>query len=664
MKYLVLLLLWVATADAATLAEQVAAMKPGTWGAIAGQNTAADVDPGMDSTANPVYPRTAPWRGNSGYGALFEAWNSGALAPMGECGSILYVGGGHTDYHGNEVIAFDICGLTWSRLSNPHPGPFTWPVADGALPNGPAMPHTYDRVTVAGDKLVLLGAAYNTLTAIDAPTAWVFDLAARKWAGPIQHRGSMEGTSTYDSKRKLVWFQPAVGRPGEVTSLNVATGALAYYGKPNLGQLDSVMGYDPVRDRLVMTSFRYPDTASVAELDPEYPFTGWGKVPHTGRPALKGQHTMAWSPARQGWIVWDVYAGAGVWLMKHDGTAYGFTALTAATNTVTPTAGIGAFEKMQLITVGDTEVLIGQAKLSQGVYAFRLPGGTGVPVPPVVTPDCIPNKYAPAIRFCDAEVPPVVVPPVATLCSKPGVFVCETFAGPVAKGALIKGFTMPTIADGNLVLSLPSNSPANLSGNYSVQFPAIGEGKFLALSYRIKADAAAVALPGRKEFTLWRGSSPCTDLELTQTHWNTHPVFVLYTECGAGHFSIPIPGGTNYYAHFPDYQCEYRKVNASNYDGCGITHAGVWEQFYIELAIGTYGQPNSRVTAWHKTEGGTWKRYVDRSDWTFHGTGGFDNFMLTAYITGKDPAFAHPPGEVRYDDLVMASAPFGADLGI
>lgn len=659
MKYLVLLLLWVATADAATLAEQVAGMQPGTWGPIVTVNTAAGVDPGMDSTANPVYPRTAPWRGNSGYGALFEAWNSGALAPaIGACGSILYVGGGHTDYHGNEVVAFDICGLRWSRLNNPYPGPFTWPVADGAFPNGtPAVPHTYDRVTVAGDKLVLLGAAYNTLTAIDAPTAWVFDPAARKWAGPIQHRGSMEGVSAYDTKRKLVWFQPAASRPGEVTSLDVATGALAYYGKPNMGVLDAVMGYDPVRDRLVMTNFRYADAASVAELDPAYPFTGWGKVPHTGRPALKGQHAMAWSPARQGWIVWDVYAGAGVWLMKHNGTAYEFTALTAATNTVTPTAGIGAFEKMQLVTVGDAEVLIGQAKLNQGVYAFRLPGAASVPVPPVVvppvvTPACLPPEYMPLLPKACPVAPPVVVPPV-TVCSRPDS-VCDDFSDPARARQLNTGNTKPVVKDGELVMSIPSNTGANPSGNYTFTVPRT---KFLALSYRIKADAGAMALEGRKEFTLWRGSSPCTDLELTQTHLYASPLFILYSDCGARGPRKYVTE-TDYLLHYPDFACLYSDTRKPDYGRCATSKAGVWKYVYIEV-----DRTTPRLTAWMKDEGGQWKRYTDL-DYVFGGAGDFEQMMLTTYMTGKDPAITHPPGEVRYDDLKVASVPFRTEVGI
>ncbi len=642
-KLLVILLLACVTqSQVATLAEQVSTMQPGTWVRIAAVNSAADVDPANTATANPLFPQSPPWRGNTGYGALFEAWNSGAFAPaLGTCGSIIYMGGGHTDYFGNEVIAFDVCALTWQRLSNPYAGPFIWPAADGAFPNGsPAVPHTYDRLVVGENKLVLVDSAFNTLTAIDAGAAWIFDLQTREWAGPIKHRGSMEGVSAFDSTRKLVWFQPSASRLGEITSLNPITEKLTYYGAPNAGILDAVMGYDSVRDRLVMTSCRQ-DPCVVAELDPAHPLLGWVKMPYLNKPALHGQHAMAWSPARQGWIVWDMYAGAGVWLMKHNGAAYEFVSLTDAANTVTPTAGIGSFEKMQLVTVDAAEILIGTVKSSQGVYAFRLPVATGAP----------------------SGTSLVVTPPMASLCHLPGVFICDTFTAP-RPNTLLTGSSTPVVVGGELVLTLPSKSAADAGGRYSVTFPPVGEGQTLALAYRVKADAGAMALEGRKEFTLWRGSAPCTDLELSQTHLYSSPLFILYTECGA-RGPRKYDQGDNYLLHYPDYNCRYSDTRLPiRPESCAVTHVDKWEHFYIEIVIGKYGTPTSRLTAWHKTEGGSWKRYVDLDDWMFTGDGGFDHFMLTSYMTGKDATIAHPPGTVRYDDLVLATAPFGAALGL
>ena len=67
--------------------------------------------PARDPAANPNYPHAPYYDGNIGFRGLWEAWNSGALAPnLGACGTILYFGGGHNDYWGNEVIGLDLCG--------------------------------------------------------------------------------------------------------------------------------------------------------------------------------------------------------------------------------------------------------------------------------------------------------------------------------------------------------------------------------------------------------------------------------------------------------------------------------------------------------------------------------------------------------------------------
>ena len=106
------------TAPAPSLATQVSSMAAGTWQAIVADNTARAVDPERDPNANPAYPKAAPYHGNSGYNGIWVAWNSGVLAPShGPCGAILYFGGGHADYWGNEVIALNLCGgARWTAM--------------------------------------------------------------------------------------------------------------------------------------------------------------------------------------------------------------------------------------------------------------------------------------------------------------------------------------------------------------------------------------------------------------------------------------------------------------------------------------------------------------------------------------------------------------------
>ncbi len=660
---------------ATPFAAQAAAIAPGHWGSINADNLASDVDPALDPAANPNFPNSPPYRGNSGYRSIWQAWNSGVYAPtLGRCGGLLYFGGGHTDYAGNEVIGLDLCGGTnggprWQRLSNPYPGPIVWPYPKGAYPNGtPAPPHTYDLLAFdqASNSLVLMNSSISGPLATYSQHAWLFSLTTRRWSGPFEHRGAMEGTSAYDSQRRVVWFQPEQGRPGELTAFNTASGTFSYYGWPavnGVGNLDSLMGYDPLRDKLVVASFR-SDPPVLAEHDLANPSSRWQTAVQRSAPAgLMGQHAFAWSPLRGAWLVWMSQRGGTVYELRYTGLnahgqpEYTWRPLTATTNTVLPVAAnvdhLGSFEKFQVVRTADNvEVLVGQLRVQDGIKAFRIP-------PPGSEPPLVP---LPPGSCGDPVACKMNEPGWANVCSQPGVFICDNFGRENSlDGQLIGGDTTPhlDLAKGHLVFNIPSGSGANAGGQYAVAFPPFGEGKFLALSYRIKADTAALALEGRKEFTMWRGSSPCTDLELTQTHLYSSPIFVPYTECGAGHFTLPL-GPSDLRLHYPDYNCTYQGIKSS-FNGCAITHANVWENFYIEVNIGTYGQPNSRVVMWHKTEGGTWKRYIETNEFTFRGNGGFEHLMLTVYMTGKDRSIVHAPGEVRYDHLIMSTKPFNVD---
>jgi hypothetical protein len=55
------------------------------------------------------------WSGTQGFGAIWGTWNSGAYAPtLGVFGSMLYFGGGHDGYFGNEIVRLDLSTRAWS----------------------------------------------------------------------------------------------------------------------------------------------------------------------------------------------------------------------------------------------------------------------------------------------------------------------------------------------------------------------------------------------------------------------------------------------------------------------------------------------------------------------------------------------------------------------
>lgn len=682
MKFLsILFIAFIASCDpayCATLAEQVNAMLPGTWARITADNTAYDIDPAKDPALNPNLSSTIkspPWNGNSGYKAHWDAWNGGFYAEnLGPCGSIGNQGGGHMDYWSNHATAINLCGgatggIKWERLSDPYTGPVypSVPLPDGLYPNGSPQPsHTFDTIAyIPWRKELLTTAAQVTNTLPQyAKTMAVLDIATRQWVWSAPFAGNQSGTTYVDTKRKLVWLQPFNGTTnvGELASFDPDTRQITYHGlgkTPGVATLDAMGEYDPVRDRLVRTSFRSAPWA-IHELDPAYPALGWKLAVQIGQPAvLHGQHAMGWSAARAAWIVWmDKLKTADVHEVKYTGVTedgrpvYTWTKLTSAANTFNPTPAShpsgGSYSKFQVVRVGCSEVLMGQLRLIDGIAAFRLPG-------------------------CYADEPPPP-PAVPELCAKINAVVCDDFESVATQGTIIKGTqSTPVVKDGKLHIHVPSYSAADGGGSIRYRFPTVKEGDTFAYAYTLKVDKALAENngPGRKTEILFRYPTSCAGQSLVQSHlgYAHSKLPVAYTECGAVRLSVPIPvvgAGTNYYLHQGDFACEYRVyrsiLNGVYPDTCAAVVPDVDIHYYRELTVGHYGVPDSKVQMWVKYGDGPWKQYIDISNFKFATGLGFDAFMLTAYQTARDPLKPYAPGNAWYDKVIAAQQSFLSEL--
>jgi hypothetical protein len=76
---------------------------------------------------------------------VFVLWNGGAWAPnYSQLGAMLFHGGGHSGYAGNEVYAFDLTTLKWVRHKNPSLYNESSIGPNGEYPDGqPFPPHTF-----------------------------------------------------------------------------------------------------------------------------------------------------------------------------------------------------------------------------------------------------------------------------------------------------------------------------------------------------------------------------------------------------------------------------------------------------------------------------------------------------------------------------------------
>lgn len=222
----------------------VESMRPFRWYAISGDTpdlgldaTArgtrylADTDPADDPQLNP--PRAlkervrrwvgrrpkSPWHGKAGFSAITEGWNGAAFASRcGRSGSMIVFGGGHNDYFGSSVHAFDLATREWRRLTDGYVAGSENEYGEGVFypeavyPDGsPLPPHTYGYVQYdpAGNDYLLLKGQVELgprVKAVAIPHLLNLDTLA--WRHGPKHPTAIlnsGGWTTWDASRRILW---------------------------------------------------------------------------------------------------------------------------------------------------------------------------------------------------------------------------------------------------------------------------------------------------------------------------------------------------------------------------------------------------------------------------------------------------------------------------
>lgn len=371
----------------------VTAIEPGHWQAIS-LNTLSDVDPEDDPEANPNYPNSAPWSGNTGQAGVIVAWNGGAYArDYGTHGSLILFGGGHADYFGSEVYAFDLSSREWKRLTNPYPGPMNWPYETAEYPDRSAIPpHTYDYVDwhpQTNSFVVLKGNKKLGGAHITAEIPHLFDLASKEWRRGPEMQGVVlnpGGYSIYDSKRDVFWLHGGSGSSGLAKYEPYSQNADGTYGSwttypKQLDITDSVAEYDPINDLMLIQPYR--SASRIAAIDLKSPESQYIWLNEAGDiPAKVGASGWSWSESRAAVIYHPGNGSDDVYGLKHtdgswsDGT-WTWKSLTSPDNNVVPSPAPsnGIRSRFQVVTYSDAEVAVVVNGVEAAVYAFRIPAG-------------------------------------------------------------------------------------------------------------------------------------------------------------------------------------------------------------------------------------------------------------------------------------------------
>jgi len=180
------------------------------------------------------------YQGSTGFKAIMDNWSSAAFDTKRD--RLIVFGGGHNGYGGNEILAFSLRTLQWSRLTDPTPINIAVETQYSYVIDSLEVPiarHTYGGLEyMAGyDKLFVFDGIKFYPVGSSVPGAWTFDLAAAQnnppagnaqfWTmrtnsviGGMEHGEPLFGVESfavYDPISKLILFQKHSGPAGLFT---------------------------------------------------------------------------------------------------------------------------------------------------------------------------------------------------------------------------------------------------------------------------------------------------------------------------------------------------------------------------------------------------------------------------------------------------------------
>jgi hypothetical protein len=142
-------------------------------------------------------------------GNVVGAWNS-AIADTQHDRLVIW-GGGHADYYGNEVYAFNLQDMQMTRLNDPSPINTTATCVETLADAKPNSRHTYDGLAYIAHagRMFSFGGSLNECGFFSGAT-WTLDLATLQWTN-MQPRGGAPHAGAgvvadYDPNTKLVYL--------------------------------------------------------------------------------------------------------------------------------------------------------------------------------------------------------------------------------------------------------------------------------------------------------------------------------------------------------------------------------------------------------------------------------------------------------------------------
>ncbi len=347
-------------------------------------NPVDDLQPGYwyeapNSRLDAVFPASPP-PGIIGPRGVIDAWCGGAYDTARD--RLVLWGGGHYDYSGNELYAFDVNSLQWSRLTEP-----SNPVTEGAAyyPDGnPTARHTYNMIqySAAIDRFISAGSgSYAPDGGISFQTVDLFDFANSNWerGQDLPSDGGNIGRITaVDTATGDIWTH-GTSSGAKLARLDVATGTWTTHASLPL-EIYATAAIDPAR-RIMVAVGGYNADRNFYVWDLDNPDTAPTSPTTSGATDLEygAQNGFVFDPNSGLFVGWD--GGSSVYTL--DPATWAWNRVSAASgNSVSPGQPneTGTYGRFRFIPSKNAFVVVNQE--DDNVFFYKLTPGAGEQQPP------------------------------------------------------------------------------------------------------------------------------------------------------------------------------------------------------------------------------------------------------------------------------------------
>lgn len=240
---------------------------------------------------------------------------------------------------------------------------------------------------------------------------------------------------------------------------------------------------------------------------------------------------------------------------------------------------------------------------------------------------------------------------------------------------------------GSLRFAIPTNSPANCSGYFGLNFAKdfskqFGEGQEFYVQWRQRFSPEMLDTDfggdGFKQIIIGEGdhqryTAPgCSELEIVLNNPYFRGLPEAYHNCG-----LFIPWETPYgndlklQNAIPAPYCLYTKNPSYELHGnppCFIYKADQWMTFQVHVKIGHWNRRDSLVEIWGAEQGKPSVLFLQMPKVTLYQSDTsnipkYGKVWLTPYMSEKDDSLAHPTAYTWYDELIISTTKIPDPVG-